>query len=91
MVDTDPGIALKRVPPVVPEGVDALIRVELHDRVRPPLPEELSKLLARFRRVERVLEPTFGLVDIALRRDHVVIAQDDGRKIALDEVLRMTA
>src|SRR6059058_6040058 len=40
VIDADAGVALERVPPIVLEGVDALVGVELPDRVNPPLPHQ---------------------------------------------------
>src|SRR3546814_4730490 len=37
MVDTQPGIALERAPPIFPEAIDGLTRVQTADRVGPSL------------------------------------------------------
>jgi hypothetical protein len=50
MVNADAGVALERVPPIMPEGVDPLVGMKLAQRVGPPLRDQLAISLARFRR-----------------------------------------
>src|SRR4051794_13639901 len=64
MIDADAGVALKRVPPVVPESVDPLVGMEVADRVGPALPDQFAIFLARFRGEQGILQPALGLVDV---------------------------
>jgi hypothetical protein len=50
MVDADPGVTLERVPPIVPEGIDALVGEEVPQGVGSALRNELSIFLARLGR-----------------------------------------
>ncbi len=89
MVDADAGVALERVPPVRPKSVDALVRVERADGVGPALPDQLREPRARLRREQRVLQLTLGLVDVLLSRNDVVIADQDCRDLAVEQIPRM--
>src|SRR5205085_9901439 len=63
MVDADARVARERVPPIVPEGVNALVRKEVPDRVGPALRDQLAMPLPRLRGEQRVLGPALRLVD----------------------------
>src|SRR4051812_25825423 len=62
MVDADAGVAGEGVPPIIPEGVDALVRMERTDRVDPILVEQPAILGARLGLHQRVVGPALGLV-----------------------------
>ena len=79
VVDADAGVALEAVPPIMPEGVDALVGMERADRVGPTLRDQLGELLARFGREQGVLGPALGLVDVQVGRDDVVVADQQRR------------
>src|SRR3954467_12648142 len=89
MIDADAGVALERVPPIVPEGVDPLIRMQMPDRVSPALSDELAILLASVGREQSVLRPAFRLVDVDVCRDDVVVADQDRGQLAVEQALRM--
>src|SRR3954466_7308386 len=72
VIDPQPGVALERISPVLPERVDALFRMKMADRVRPPLRQELAIGLADFRPEQRVVTPALRLVDVELCRHDVV-------------------
>src|SRR3546814_2061569 len=54
MVDTQPGIALERAPPIFPEAIDGLTRVQTADRVGPSLFQQ--PMIGRFRSEEHTSE-----------------------------------
>ena len=59
------------------------------DRVGPALRNELAIFLARFRSEQRILHPTFGLVDIHVGRNDVEVAHQQRRHAAIEQVPRM--
>ena len=89
MIDAQPGIAGKRVPEILPEGVDPLVRIERAQRVGPPMSGQPAKGFAHFRPEQRVIDPTLRRVHVELGRHHIVIAgQHDGRA-AREQAARM--
>src|SRR5688572_2489542 len=64
VVDPNAGIALEGIPPIVPEGVDSLVRMELAQGVGPALLDQLRELLSGLRREESVLGPALRLVHV---------------------------
>src|SRR5256885_14682779 len=89
MVDPDASVALERIPPIVPEGVDPLVRVKAPDGVGPSLCDQLTIPVARLWSEQRVLRPALRLVDVNLGRDDVVIADQDRRHVAVEQVTRV--
>ncbi len=80
VVDAEPRVATIRVAEEVPERVDPLVRVQVADRVGPPLGEQPAVRLARLRTRNRAsASQPAGLVDVELFRDHVVVAGQDDR------------
>jgi hypothetical protein len=79
MIEAEAGVARPAIPHVIPEGVDALIRVELPDGVDPALAEQPLEHGAGFRLHEGVLLVGGCRVDVRVGRDDVVIAgEHDG-------------
>src|SRR3954447_13073288 len=69
MVDADAGVARERIPPIMPEGVDALVWVKVADGVGPALRDKLAVLLPRRGSEQCVLGPALGLVHVLLGRN----------------------
>ena len=61
MVDADAGVAGEGVAPIIPEGEDRLVRVELADRVGPALLQQADILGSRLGLEERVVRQRSGL------------------------------
>src|SRR5947209_20626395 len=89
MVDADAGVALERVPPVMPEGVDPLVGMEMADRVGPPLRDELAVFLPSLRREQGVGLPSLSLVDVLVSGDDIVVADQDRWHLAVEQMLRV--
>src|SRR3546814_16781678 len=79
MVDTQPGIALERAPPIFPEAIDGLTRVQMADRVGPSLFQQ--PMIGRFHLgcEQRVVAPALGRIEIEVGRHTVEVARDDDR------------
>ena len=72
MVDAQAGVADPGVPEVVPEGVDAFVRVKCAQGVGPALRDELVKGGAPLWPKQRVVDPALRIVDVELgRRDEL--------------------
>src|SRR5262245_44353935 len=71
------GVAGPRVPEIIPEGVDALVRVKSAQCVGPALRDELMKRGARLRAEQRIVEPALRFVDVEFGRHDVVVASED--------------
>src|SRR5450755_3069937 len=74
MVDTEAGVALPSMAQVVPERVDALVAMQLSQRIRPTLLEETRVGEATLWLDEGVVVPRSGGVDVDVGRGHVEIA-----------------
>src|SRR5271163_3375218 len=89
MIDAQAGVASEIISEVIPESVDALVRMKLAQGVGPALSDQVGKGLSRFGTKERVFHPAFGLVNIDLGRDHVVVAGENGGRVGSEENLRV--
>src|ERR1700689_2538123 len=89
MIDAQAGVASEIVSEVVPESVDELVRMQLAHGVGPALSDQVSEGLTRFGTEERVIHPTFRLVDINLGGDHVVVAGENDGRVGSEEIFRM--
>ena len=79
MVEPQAGVARPAVSHVVPERIDALVRMERTNRVGPAMLEQACECGAALRLHQRVLVVGFGGIDIALGRHDVVIADQNDR------------
>src|ERR1700689_465347 len=89
MIDAQAGVASEIVSEVVPESVDALVRMQLAHGVGPALSDQVRKGLARFGTKERVIHPAFRLVNIKLGRDYVVVAGENDGRVSSEKIFRM--
>src|SRR5271156_5403860 len=89
MIDAQAGVASEIISEVIPESVDALVRMQLAQGVGPALSDQVGKGLSRFGAEERVVHPAFWLVNIDLGRDHVVVAGENDGRIGSEEILGM--
>src|SRR5271155_6158777 len=89
MIDAQASIAAEVVSEVIPESVDALVRMQLAQGVGPALSDQVGKGLSRFGAEERVVHPAFRLVNIDLSRDHVVVAGENDGRVGSEEILRV--
>jgi hypothetical protein len=60
VIDPQPRISRKRIPEILPEGVDALIRMKLPDGIGPSLRHELPVRFAHLRSEQGVVHPSLG-------------------------------
>ena len=67
MVDPDARVAREGVAPIIPEGEDRLVRMEVAERVGPALLQQPRILGAGLGLEQGVVEPALGLVDVARR------------------------
>jgi hypothetical protein len=88
MVDADAGIARKRIPPIIPEGVDPLLRMLRADRVGPALPKQPLERRAALGLHQSVVRPILRLVDVEVGRDDIVVAGQHDRLIERVQHLR---
>jgi hypothetical protein len=79
MIDAKTRIADIGIPKIVPEGIDALAGMYDTQRIRPTLSDNPPIGLAAFRPEQRVIDPTFGFVDIEFGRNDVVVAGEHHR------------
>ena len=68
VIDAQPGVAGKRVPEILPERVDPLIRVERPQRVGPALRDQAAVGVTHLRPEQRVIDPALGRIDIQIGR-----------------------
>src|ERR1700722_17867523 len=79
MVDAQAGVPAKRVPKIIPEGVDSLVRMESAERIRPALFEEAEIRSPRLRREQRIVEPPLRLLDVEIGWHDVEITCEHSR------------
>jgi len=89
MVDADAGIAFERAPPIGPEAVDALIGMQVADRIGPALVEDAAIGGFGFGREERVLLPVLGFVHIEVGGNDVEVAANDDGGIEVEKRCQM--
>ena len=89
VVDAQTGVPLPALAEVIPERVDALLRVQLAQRVGPALREQAPVALAALGLQQRVLEPRARVVDVEVRRHDVVVAREDHGSAARVELGRV--
>jgi hypothetical protein len=77
MVDAQPGVPAVGVPEIIPESIDAFVRMNLSERIGPTLRDEIAIGGSNLRTEERVIEPTLRLVDVHIRGHDVEIASQD--------------
>ena len=86
MVDAQAGIAFERVPPVFPEGVDAFLRMQLAEGVRPALGDEIGIGLPDLRAEQCIVAPALRCVDVEIGRHDVEIADQRHRKAKRQQI-----
>src|SRR5579862_2335458 len=79
MIDTQARIARIVVSEIVPKGVDALLRMQLAQRVSPAHRDQIGERAPNLRKEERILNPVLRLVDVNLGRDNVVVTREHYR------------
>src|SRR5437764_3893043 len=89
MIDADAGVAGERIPPIMPEGVDPFVGKEVADGVGPALRDQLAIFLPRFRSEQRVLGPALGLVHVHVRRNNVIVSDQQRRQPTVEQLLRV--
>src|SRR5580704_375334 len=87
MIDAQASVAPEIISEVVPEGVDALVRMHLAKGIGPALSDQVSECLSGFGTEERVIHPAFRFIDIKLGRDHVVVAGENDGRVGSEEIL----
>ena len=81
VVDTESGVPGPAVSLVIPERVDALIRMCRSDGVCPTLGEQLPKCRPWRGLKQSIPIPRFGRIDILIRRHDVIVACQDDRNL----------
>ena len=66
MVDAQPRVAAASIPEIIPECIDALVRMERSQRIGPALSDEASIGVPDFRAKQGVIYPSLRLVDVEL-------------------------
>ena len=89
MVDAQARVALEGVPPVFPEGVDALLRMQLADGVGPALGEKVRIGFPDLRAEQRIVAPALRRINVEIRRHDIEIADQRGGKIEGQKVGRV--
>ena len=79
MVNAQTRVASVRVPKVIPEGVDALVRMQAAQGVGPALGKKAAERVAHLGPKQRVVQPAFWLVDVKLGRHDVKISSEYDR------------
>src|SRR6185295_12262030 len=79
VIDPQAGVALPVIAEEIPERVDALVRVQLAQRIDPALREQPLICVARLRLQQRIFLPALRIVDVEVRRDDVVVAEQHDR------------
>jgi hypothetical protein len=88
VIDAEARIPRKGVSPVLPEGVDALFRVQLPDRIDPPLSKKPLVGLPYFGAKQGVIAPALRRVDVEVRRYDVEVARQNDPAAPRKEVSR---
>ena len=65
MVNAQPRIAGIGVPEIIPEGIDALPRIQGAQGVGPTLGQKAAERLAHLRPKQGIIYPVFRLIDVA--------------------------
>ena len=89
MVDAQPRIGLPMLAKIIPERVDALVRIARAQRVGPALRQQTPITFAAFGLQQRILEPRSRVVDVVVGRHHIEIARDHHRMAAIAQRRRM--
>src|SRR5215207_7017982 len=79
MIEPQAGVAAPRVPEVIPEGIDPLVRMECAYSVGPALIDEAAEGEPDLGAKERVVNPALRLVDVKFGRHDVEIAGEHHR------------
>src|SRR5688572_13958297 len=64
---------------IIPEGIDALVRIQCAYRIGPPLLQQALVCLAAFRLEQRVAAPGLRIVDVEVRGHDVEVAREHDR------------
>lgn len=86
VVDAQAGVATPSIPKVIPEGVNALARMQRAYGIGPALANQRVKRHFHFRAEQRIVAPALGLVNIQIGRHDVVVASQDDRNIEIQEL-----
>ena len=89
MVDTMAGVPRPCVAEVVPESVDALIRMERPHRISPALREHTMERLADLGPKQRIIDPPLRLVHIEFGGHHIEIAGEHDGHTSREELCGM--
>src|SRR2546428_533818 len=89
VIDAQPRVALPVLAEVIPERVDRFVRMPRADRIDPSLLQQPLVALAALGLQQRILAPGARVVDIEVRRHHVVVAREHHRMAARPQALRM--
>lgn len=89
VIDPQTRIAGEGIPKILPECIDALIRMEKPDRVRPALSHEVGVCSSDLRTKQRVVQPPLRLVDVELGRHDVEIANQRYRHVQFQQFIRV--
>ncbi len=81
MIKAQSGITLPAMPHVMPEGVDALARIDNAQAIGPSLFHQLRIGRAAFRLYKGIVVPGFRRIDVDFGRRHVVIARQHDRNV----------
>src|SRR5690606_15185515 len=87
--DAQAGILLPVLTEIVPEGVNALVRVSGAQGIGPALGKQALVALAAFRLQQRVLGPGAWVVDVLVGGHHVVVAGQHHRMAAGEQPFGM--
>src|SRR5215212_9959782 len=86
MIEPQAGVAAPRVPEVIPEGIDPLVRMECAYSVGPALIDEAAEGEPDLGAKERVVNPALRLVDVEFGRHDVEIAGEHHRHADFQEL-----
>src|ERR1700704_3005786 len=89
MVDPKSRVAAVGIPPIVPESVETLARVQAAYRIGPALVDQAAIGVPALRPKQRIIDPTFGSIHIEIGRHHVKVASEYDRSAARQQLFRM--
>src|ERR1700689_2715965 len=85
MVDAQPGVARVGVSEIIPECVDALAGMKRSQGVGPTLRGKPAKSVSHLDAKQRIVDPSFRLIDVEFARHHVVIADEHNRRASREK------
>lgn len=85
MVYPEPGVAAEGVPQVLPECVNALVRMQVPDGVDSAVVRHGGERLAHLRPEQSIIPPPFWSVDIQVSRHNVEVSGEHDRQFQFEK------